>query len=542
MKFKLIFVLSLFMGTLLAAEETADTTATDPAATDTGEGAKEGEAGTTEGGEEVPEEKCNLDLLHSFGIVGLESPRLMGMEMFPNITASCCRKSDQLEIFGHWVRAGEGKKIKKHYMEMADTYGNLLEEMLDVTAHARFMKEKLKTRKVSNCKLMANRIAGFKVKEVITNVKHSMRKMEEFFLQTYKGFYSTLCNADSLVFFDVAEKKIIYSERFCRDVVEHTLPSVIFWSVDVVKFFNLVSKFLVSCDYEGEFENDRKVPPEFIFSELKEEEKMLRSCKKNRNEVSWFSQCKFLCKKFNIAKLEPFFEPHKDKIKKYVEFVKESLEDIMESEGKIATFNSSILSSDVQEGEVAATEGEKKPEEGGAEKKAEANPASRILEEAQANATPEQTTTENPVPTDEAAKEEAQQLADNADPLKPTEPNPTEQLTTTEEQEKKDALNGASIFKGGLEKKIDLSTFEPVFELEGITPYTAGKSTLINHEIYMEVKVIIAFERHEESMRIHMEKKLKKLTEGTDTAERELLSASLVKGTILTVLLLLFTL
>lgn len=535
----------LFFIISIKAEEAANTEA-EPVEGDKNAG-ETADKGKTAEGEDVPEEKCNVELLHTFGVRGLETPRYMNLEMFPSISASCCRKSDQLEIFGHWIKAGEGHKIKKHYMEMADSYGNLLEELIDVKNFATQMKQKLKTRKVSNCKLMANRITSFKIIEVMPLVKNNLRKMEEFFVQTYRGFYSALCNANSIDFIDVAEKKIIYSEKFCRDIVEHTVPTVLFWAVDVVKFFNLVSKFLVSCDYEGEFDNERKVPPELIFEELEEERKMLKSCKSNVNEVSWFSQCKFLCSKFNIVRFEPFFEPHRGKIKKYTEFVKETLEDIKESEGGISLFNSAIIEEENTEEKPAAEATEGKAEEGA--KKEPAKQAERVLSEEPTSDTEKEGETPAPI----VNKEVEQQLADNADPLKPTEPNPLEQLATSDIEDKEDALNGGSIFKGGLEKKLDLSTFTPVFELEGLSLYSSGKTTLINQETNDEIKVKIAMQRHEESMRIYMEKKLQKMTgdkatpktieDGTgENTERQLSSSYLVKTAVISVMLLFITL
>jgi len=59
--------------------------------------------------------------------------------------------------------------------------------------------------------------------------------------------------------------EITFSEKFCRDVVENTLESLLFFHIHLNKFSNLVSKFLLSCDDRGEYNSDIALPMEYIF-------------------------------------------------------------------------------------------------------------------------------------------------------------------------------------------------------------------------------------------------------------------------------------
>lgn len=82
---------------------------------------------------------------------------------------------------------------------------------------------------------------------------------------SYKGFYCSLCKQENHAFFNTEDKKIIYSEKFCRDIVEDSLSNLLFFHVDIVKYANLVSKFLLSCDNKGNFEADLEIPSDAIF-------------------------------------------------------------------------------------------------------------------------------------------------------------------------------------------------------------------------------------------------------------------------------------
>lgn len=80
--------------------------------------------------------------------------------------------------------------------------------------------------------------------------------MEETLFTSYKGFYCSICNYNMQEFFDVKKRTVQYSEKFCRDLVTGSLSTLLFYYNDIVKYNNLVSKFLLSCDKNGEFEAD----------------------------------------------------------------------------------------------------------------------------------------------------------------------------------------------------------------------------------------------------------------------------------------------
>lgn len=82
---------------------------------------------------------------------------------------------------------------------------------------------------------------------------------------------------------------------FCRDIVENSLNNLLFFHVDMVKYANLVSKFLLSCDKKGNFEADVPLPEDVIFVHDEAHTRSLTQCRANRNKTSWFVHCTKVC-------------------------------------------------------------------------------------------------------------------------------------------------------------------------------------------------------------------------------------------------------
>lgn len=166
---------------------------------------------------------------------------------------------------------------------MTNVYRNFLEEMRTVYKYAQDIKKKLKYKKISNCKELSKRVLSFQIMMIEEKVLENVKKLEDFMYDSYKGFYCTICNFDNHKFFNSEKQEIIYSEKFCRDLVENTLPSLIFFHVDIVKYLNLVSKFLLSCDHKGDYMADVPIPAELLFLPDEKIEQNLKDCKLERN-------------------------------------------------------------------------------------------------------------------------------------------------------------------------------------------------------------------------------------------------------------------
>lgn len=370
------------------------------------------------------EHNCNIELLHSYNMHGLEQPQEVILEMCPNIHSSCCKKTDQLEMYANWIHSKERETVETHYRGLTQAYSNAMVQVLEVHKFAEKTIKKLEVKRVANCKVIAERILTFKTAEVLEQIKINLRKMEDFFTATYQGFYCAICNHDNHKHFNMDTNTVNFSEKFCRDVVEHTLPVVIFWYDDVVKYFNLVSKFLMSCDYKGDYKAEALIPKNQIFVEDDLISKHLGECRDFRNKKSWFAYCSDLCHAFTISKFSNFFEPHKDQIDEYAEFIKTTLFKVTSMDGKDPSFN-----------EVGAN----------------LKSTRRVLFD------------------QDHTNEQNKKLAQAEDP----EP---------------------IIFQAGLQSKVKLETFKSIFGGEGVSMYDDGRNSLINTQMYNEIKTKLHLE------------------------------------------------
>jgi hypothetical protein len=107
--------------------------------------------------------------------------------------------------------------------------------------------------------------------------------------------------------------------------VEYTLPVIAMFHVDIIKLLNLITRFLTSCDYMGEFDINAKFPNEYMMVEIEENNMIIGDCIKNRNKKAWFNYCKDICEKFNIASFSKFYEPNLEDLIKFNVFANSKL-------------------------------------------------------------------------------------------------------------------------------------------------------------------------------------------------------------------------
>ena len=267
---------------------------------------------------------CNYDLIQSYSLSGKKIPSIDKIEMCPSIVRSCCQQTDQQIIYANFIHGGEYQSVVDHYMRVSGIYSNLIEKLTEVQDFAKSVKNNI-VKKVANCKLLAERILNYEVSQVQDQVRQNLAKMQEFFQVAYSGFYCTICNFDNQKYFDTPTQTIYYSEKFCRDIVENTLPVQLLFHVDIVKHANLVTKFVSSCDFTGTYNLDAVVPSNYTFAVVNDDMQDLQACRDNRNKREWFSYCKDICVEFKIASFSNFFQPNLQLISSYTNYLTTTL-------------------------------------------------------------------------------------------------------------------------------------------------------------------------------------------------------------------------
>lgn len=268
---------------------------------------------------------CFRDLLQSYSLNGYDAPVTQVLSMCPSISKSCCQPIDQEVIYSNWIHGQEEATVNDRYNNNAKVYETLIDRLIQVQDFARVVRKSI-VKRVANCKLLSERILNFEVREIQTQIRKNLETMREFFKDTYKGFYCAICNFDNHKHFDQTNKVVVFSEKFCRDIVENSLGPLLVFHVDMMKYLNLVTKFVTSCDHRGEYNLDAAFPKNFTFFEVTENREMLEACRANRNKRDWFSYCKDVCMNFHVYSFASFFEPNVNEIRGYNDFLKDQLQ------------------------------------------------------------------------------------------------------------------------------------------------------------------------------------------------------------------------
>ena len=282
--------------------------------------------------------ECVREILNTFGMKGRAKSKFTMMEMCPLVKETCCEKEDQLQIFGNWEAGKERERIEKQFSATFLIYEALFKQLKIIHGFARQVEEKLAAKKISNCKFLANRIKSFRAPLIGKKLKKHFVKMQKFMVDSYKGFYCSLCDYKNHKYIVVKGSKFVYSEGFCRDMTEATLIPLLYFHSHINKLLNLVTRFMTSCDFKGEFKLDIPIKKEFIFKTDPKIFKELDECKTFRNKKRWFVYCGDICNKFNVMKFDPFFEPNKLKIAEYVVHLKKLVKAYIDEKKKMPLF------------------------------------------------------------------------------------------------------------------------------------------------------------------------------------------------------------
>lgn len=272
-------------------------------------------------------ETCFRELVETYGLEGLDRPEQVGLKMCSNVKRTCCQIKDQQTIFTSWVHGGEEATVAEHYARNTKVYTELINQLSLVSDFAVQVKGVI-VKKISNCKLLAGRMLNYELPQVKKKIIENIGTSKKFFSKVFNGFYCAICNHENHRFFKKSANTIIFSEKFCRDIVEQNLPNLIAFHVDTIKLLNLTTKFVTACDLKGDYNLEATFPKELVFIQAKDIVSTLRDCRDNRNKKEWFSYCKDICMNYKINKFSKYFEPNIEEIDRYNKFLKKTLDTI----------------------------------------------------------------------------------------------------------------------------------------------------------------------------------------------------------------------
>lgn len=131
-------------------------------------------------------------------------------------------------------------------------------------------------------------------------------------------------NAEDHKYFSVTQKKITFSEKTCRDIIDYNLHSLLYFAGHLPRIANLLTRFVVSCKMTGEF-TEKTIDNKYIFQASNTVMTGVSKCRDVRNEQNWMKECKHICENFTMLNFPSFFIPNLETFKNFNEFFTENL-------------------------------------------------------------------------------------------------------------------------------------------------------------------------------------------------------------------------
>lgn len=416
-------------------------------------------------------EACNQDLVRSFGMVGSPEPHASELEMCPSTKQSCCLKRDQLMVYNKWLNMKERDFIRKLYEDTRGEYVKFLHMLGEVEVMIKAALHGLRNKRISNCKSLGQRILYFEVSSITPMVKKNIDKMRAFLETSYEGVYCSLCDHSYHSNINMESKTVSYCDGFCRSMIEHGLPFLLFFHVDIVKFANLVSKYLVTCDFKGDYDTEALIPKNMIFYADDLTTNQLDDCRRYRNTKEWMAYCSPVCEHFNIARVEDFYLPNILRIREYNLWIRRQI-DSRKTEHMHNPMFSSLAN------KKAMRAGGAGPNRGSGSKSGAGNGSGS----GSSGSSPD----DFPHPyhfrenhSGGFLKKKRILLSENLKDY------------PRQSKEKKEKDRGNLVFVAQLTSKIQLQHFKTVFAGDGgVCLYEKGLSSLINESVYNEIKML----------------------------------------------------
>lgn len=375
---------------------------------------------------------CQQEFMLSYGLKGLAKPEFVPLALCPGVRSSCCEASDQLAFYRSFKLGGEARAIRSRLRGVSDIYTILLTSLNKVATAAHGVSWKNRHLRASNCGILSERIGAFDIAKLSPKIHDNLGRLQEFFRKSYGGFYCSLCDSNSHSFFNATSKNVTFSSGFCRQIVENTLPILLLFHVQMTKFLNLVSQFLVSCSFNGEYTPGLTPPPQALIPINEKLARELYDCRDNRNGKLWLENCLPICSQFKLTEFSTFFEPNAEQIREYIKFIETQLLAFYKAPKRLPT----VLDIELPKPASAKSADKGKPEEKGKDK----------------------------------AKT-------------PKAPNPAKGLRLLSER----SLRSPFVFQHTPGNQTNFVGFNSTFAEKGINPFEQGEATIMSSEIFAQL-------------------------------------------------------
>ena len=258
--------------------------------------------------------ECNQDLMQSFDIPTQPNVVNDSNSICSGIVNNCCSYQAQLDIFKKWNVKKTDQKIRAIYTSASQTLSRLFDALVLIEAMALEMKPYAIDIKNSNCLLLTQKIQDLSIGGLREKIEGSLGKSVAFLVSARSGFYCSLCDADSHLFYNDNTKIFQTSAGFCASLAGNFLNYYLFKYKHFPRISRLYTQWAVSCDLKGNFDPKPEIKSSVKFYTKPSIGGDLENCANNYNKPGALLGCQKLCQRFNPVKLDKFIEGEIDKI------------------------------------------------------------------------------------------------------------------------------------------------------------------------------------------------------------------------------------
>jgi hypothetical protein len=265
--------------------------------------------------------KLNADILKAKEVLKKKEQQLA--EIKSKLKSSIARNDREFHAYARTVKVPKGKAKRApikdisvlkfepsvNVQSMLTTNsidcGLQLRSFLDIRANHSPLKERY-------CKHVYRTFKKVKIKDLMFYSKLARNEILSI-LSMKRSLYCGVCDATLQNNFDDKHKLILYSQRFCHDLVSQYKDYIKFRHIILIEFYDQFFQ-LISC---FEFKNELGVdyPYRTMLESRKRRIPSIKKCLLNLNTPDFYKFCYFVCSQFNLLKFSPFFDGDLDLLK-----------------------------------------------------------------------------------------------------------------------------------------------------------------------------------------------------------------------------------
>lgn len=160
-------------------------------------------------------------------------------------------------------------------------------------------------RKQRFCMRTWRRFRRIRIKEIIEYVELSRNEMRTM-LDMKKAMYCGVCDGTLQNNFDEDRKLILYSQRFCQDLVGEFQDYIKFRNIILINYYEDILQMLNCFTFSNAGGAD--FPMKTMLQVQKRRIKSVERCFKNLRQPTFYKHCYWVCSQFNIMKFNSFFD------------------------------------------------------------------------------------------------------------------------------------------------------------------------------------------------------------------------------------------